>query len=117
MSVEFTEFKREYLSEASKLVYKAHREEFNSSKINHKVSLEFCEKMINNELNKEVSSSHMIFSEGKLAGFAIAVVIRDSIWGDSGWVNIGAWGLNNNKIDLLNSLYQKIAENFVKLKI
>jgi ribosomal protein S18 acetylase RimI-like enzyme len=117
MSFEVTEFSREYLKEASELVYEAQQDEFNSNKINHKVSLDFCEKQIINELNKEVSSSHIILSGGKLAGFAIGIINKDSIWGNSGWVNIGGWGIKNNRINLLNSLYQKIAEKFVDLNI
>ncbi len=117
MSVKVAEFTRGYLKEASELVYEAQQDEFNSNKINHKVSLDFCEKQIINELNKEVSSSHIILSEGKLAGFAIGIIKKDSIWGNSGWVNIGGWGIKKNQINLLNFLYQKIVENFVDLKI
>jgi ribosomal protein S18 acetylase RimI-like enzyme len=117
MSIEIIDFTLDYIDEAAVLSYEAQQKEFISKQINHKVTLEFCKNVIKNELTKETAAALMLLDDSRLVGFVIGVVARDEIWGDSGRVNAGCWGIDGSRKELLAYLYQKIAEEFVKQKI
>ncbi len=117
MDVQIVDFDKKYIKEAALLLQNAQRRQFESIDYPYTASLEMCEEQINAELNKEVSTSHIILSDSQVVGYAIAVINRDTIWGDSGWVNLGGWCLTPQAVCLFPYLYQKIADIWINEKI
>lgn len=113
MDVRILPLDDKFLTDFSYLLYNAQEEEFSSLDIDYKVSVEMCKQLIQEELSKEVSSSFMVVSEQRLIGFAIATIKRDSIWGDSGWVNLGGWALQKEYAQQIYHLYKRIAQQWV----
>lgn len=117
MSVIIINFDSKYLKEAAKLLQNAQKKQFQLIGCSYIASLDLCEKQITLELEKEISSSHLMLHEDQLVGFAIATIKRDTIWGDRGWINPGGWCVDPEFITYFPLVYQKIADVWVNEKI
>ena len=117
VKVQIVDFDSNYIKETAMLLQNAQRRQFQNIDYSHMVSLEMCEQQIDTELNKEVTSSHLLMFDNQVVGYAIATINRDTIWGDSGWVNLGAWCIKPEFAFSFPYLYQKIANVWIKEKI
>jgi hypothetical protein len=117
MFVKIINFDLKYLKESAKLLQNAQRKQFQHIDNSCFVSVDFCEKLITLELEKEISSSHLLLHRDKVVGFAIATIKRDAIWGNVGWINLGGWSFDPEFIKYFPLVYQKIADIWVKEKI
>jgi ribosomal protein S18 acetylase RimI-like enzyme len=117
MSLRIIDFNTDYLNEAALLLQNAQKKQFNLIDCPYTVSLEFCKQQISHEMAREVSGSYLVLNNNQVLGFAIASIRRDDIWGDSGWINLGAWGFDTDYINNFPFIYQKIAETWVKKNI
>jgi len=117
MSIEVVDFSTDFSAQAAELVHEAQIKEFKAKAIGHEVSPGFCREKIEAELAGEGARAYMLLERGLFLGFAIGVIDRDPLWGDSGWVHLGGWGIAESRKDLLNLLYQRVGDDFVKLGI
>ena len=117
MSVRIIDFDSNYLKEAARLLQNAQNKQFQLIGCSYMASLDICEQQITFELKKEISSSHLIMHEDQVVGFAIATIKRDAIWGDSGWINLGAWRIDPEFIAYFPLVYQRIADAWIREKI
>lgn len=111
------DFDSRYIEDGAKFLQNAQNNQFEKLGFSYRASLEICKQRITDELEKEVSSAHIVMADDRFAGFAIATVKRDSVWGDSGWVNLGAWCIDPDHISGFPYMYQQIARNWVQKKI
>ena len=115
--IEIKNFNREHLGDATSLLYKTQKIVLGELKIIPYLTLDKCLKIIEDELKKEVSSSYMLFHDERLVGYIIATIKKDPVWGNKGWINLGACVIEDDYVDQLGFLYEKIAAEWVEQKI
>jgi len=114
MTLRYTEFDNTLIQDAVTLLKKEHQKALNQLDFQILLPDDQYHRIIETELKKEISSTHMVFDQDRLVGFAIATITRDSNWGDSGWINMGGWAVEDEYTQILESLYQRVAEMWIK---
>ena len=71
------------------------------------------EQGIRESLKQEQASGYTLIESGELAGFLIAVIEEDGIWGRTGWVRSGSWAVAPGHEGHLSALYAAAASRWV----
>ncbi len=107
-------FDKKYLNTAAGLLWTQYTDEMERLDILPALTLKNCIAIIETELNKKESHSLALLVNDQFAGYMISTIKADRIFGDKGWVNIGAWAIENHAIDKLGYVYEQIADAWMK---
>lgn len=115
--VKMVELENKHLEAASQLLYKTQVRENQIFGLEHYLSQEQCKELITGELEKKVSSSIVLLDGEKLVAYVIATIDENEIWGNFGWVNLGAWSIEEDYSYYLGLIYEKIGRDWADRKI
>jgi|GEM_PF-2234272 len=115
--LKIVEYENKYLEDASHLLYITQLRENRTIGREQNLSHEKCRDIIIDELKKKVSSALVLLDDDKLVAYVIAIIKEDEIWGNYGWVNLGAWSIEDNYSYSLGILYKEIGKVWANHKI
>ncbi len=111
------DFDNKYIDAATELLQRNQNRALKAFGEKAELSIAECKSIIGDELEKQTSSAIILLEGDKLIAYAIAVIKEDQDWGNSGWVNMGGWSIDEDYAHYAPDIYQHIAREWIRKKL